>query len=89
MPAPALPSQVFSDDFGNLISMCLEKNPQLRPSAHDLLKHPWLRQAGNKDKRNDDGLRYDRTEEDLLSRSRSNKSRDMSEMLGVMQLREE
>ena len=41
-PAPALPAGTFSADFAGFTSLCVDKVPKMRPSAHDLLKHPWL-----------------------------------------------
>mmetsp|Transcript_29513 Transcript_29513/g.66801 ORF Transcript_29513/g.66801 Transcript_29513/m.66801 type:complete len:376 (-) Transcript_29513:606-1733(-) len=43
-PAPALPAGTFSADFAGFTSLCVDKVPKMRPSAHDLLKHPWLSQ---------------------------------------------
>ena len=46
-PPPKVPSTLgFSNEFTEMISLCLDKTPNLRPNARDLLKHPWFRQAG-------------------------------------------
>ena len=46
-PPPEVPSTLgFSNEFTEMISLCLDKTPNLRPNARDLLKHPWFRQAG-------------------------------------------
>ncbi|KAL1515893.1 hypothetical protein AB1Y20_002507 [Prymnesium parvum] len=83
-PAPSLPSGAFSADFHDVITLCLDKNPNLRPSAHDLLKHPWLREA-EASARSGDSSRYDRSDKEM-DRSRSNRGRDMAEMLDSMKL---
>ena len=44
--APTLPAgSGFSDAFGSLLSLCLDKVPQRRPASKDLLRHPWFREA--------------------------------------------
>lgn len=44
-PPPQLPKgRGFSEALSDFIANCLDKEPNLRPSANDLLKHPWLRQ---------------------------------------------
>jgi len=58
-PAPSLPAGAdFSAAFGEFVSLCLDKSPQKRVSAHDLLKHPWFREAQSP-LRADAGARYD------------------------------
>jgi len=42
--APVLEGN-FSRDFKDFVSRCLQKEPRARPSARDLLKHPWMRKA--------------------------------------------
>eukprot|EP01132_Coremiostelium_polycephalum_P005425 gene5425-6767_t len=37
----------WSDDFKDFVKKCLEKDVDLRPDAHVLLKHPFLKQACN------------------------------------------
>ncbi|KAJ3174999.1 hypothetical protein HDU87_006533 [Geranomyces variabilis] len=45
-PCPAIPSQkVLSRDFYRLVNACIQKDPSLRPSAHELLEHPFLKLA--------------------------------------------
>eukprot|EP00475_Leptophrys_vorax_P010440 TRINITY_DN1700_c0_g1_i4.p1 TRINITY_DN1700_c0_g1~~TRINITY_DN1700_c0_g1_i4.p1 ORF type:complete len:480 (+),score=157.76 TRINITY_DN1700_c0_g1_i4:128-1567(+) len=42
-PAPTLPSTGnWSDDFRDFVSKCLQKDPAARPTAKQLLKHPFL-----------------------------------------------
>ena len=43
-PAPVLEGN-FSKDFKDFVHRCLRKEPKERPSARDLLKHPWVRKA--------------------------------------------
>lgn len=43
-PAPVLEGN-FSKDFKDFVHRCLRKEPKERPSARDLLKHPWVRRA--------------------------------------------
>lgn len=43
-PAPVLEGN-FSKDFKDFVYRCLRKEPKERPSARDLLKHPWVRKA--------------------------------------------
>lgn len=43
-PAPVLEGN-FSKDFKDFVFRCLRKEPRERPSATELLKHPWLRKA--------------------------------------------
>ncbi|KAK4615665.1 Serine/threonine-protein kinase svkA [Fulvia fulva] len=43
-PAPLLEGN-FSKDFKDFVFRCLRKEPRERPSARELLKHPWIRRA--------------------------------------------
>jgi len=43
-PAPLLPESDFSDHFAEFVSVCLDKDPNMRPAARDLISHPFLRQ---------------------------------------------
>lgn len=43
-PAPLLEGN-FSREFKDFVWRCLRKEPRERPSARDLLKHPWIRKA--------------------------------------------
>jgi serine/threonine protein kinase len=40
--APKLPEGEFSSEFMSFIGACLDKDPLTRPSATDLLKHPFI-----------------------------------------------
>lgn len=49
--APGLPptapnGEPFSDMFRSFLARCLEKNPDARPTAEQLLSHPWLKLHG-------------------------------------------
>lgn len=35
----------FSSGFKDFVAQCLRKEPRERPSARDLLRHPWIRRA--------------------------------------------
>ena len=41
-PSPELPEDEFSEVFRDFIDLCLQKDPKARPSAKDLLEHPFL-----------------------------------------------
>ncbi|KAL9314646.1 hypothetical protein ACSQ67_020098 [Phaseolus vulgaris] len=41
-PSPTAPSEDFSPEFCSFISACLQKNPRDRPSARDLINHPFI-----------------------------------------------
>nr|POE48410.1 serine/threonine-protein kinase svka [Quercus suber] len=43
-PAPTLEGS-FSKDFKDFVFRCLRKEAKERPSARDLLRHPWVRKA--------------------------------------------
>lgn len=49
-PPPRLKSvENWSDDFLSFVSACLKPDPDLRPTAGELLKHPFLSKSCTKD----------------------------------------
>mmetsp|Transcript_23873 Transcript_23873/g.39478 ORF Transcript_23873/g.39478 Transcript_23873/m.39478 type:complete len:361 (+) Transcript_23873:91-1173(+) len=42
-PAPHLPADAFSEEFRDFVSLCLRKEPSQRPTADQLLQHPFIR----------------------------------------------
>jgi len=44
-PAPKLPRDEFSSEFCHFLTVCMEKKAADRPSASQLLKHPWVAKA--------------------------------------------
>ncbi|KAJ9092495.1 hypothetical protein QFC19_008708 [Naganishia cerealis] len=49
-PAPRLDPREkgWSEEFRDFVARCLEKNPEIRPTATDLLSHPFIQSAGSK-----------------------------------------
>ncbi|EME82275.1 uncharacterized protein MYCFIDRAFT_165403 [Pseudocercospora fijiensis CIRAD86] len=43
---PRLEGSRFSKEFKEFVALCLNKDPEKRPSAKSLLKHAWIRRAG-------------------------------------------
>ncbi|SMN22830.1 similar to Saccharomyces cerevisiae YJL128C PBS2 MAP kinase kinase of the HOG signaling pathway [Maudiozyma saulgeensis] len=41
-PAPKLPSDRFSSEAQDFVSLCLQKIPERRPNYASLIEHPWL-----------------------------------------------
>ncbi|KFK35864.1 hypothetical protein AALP_AA4G046800 [Arabis alpina] len=46
-PPPALPSGDFSPELSSFISACLQKDPNRRSSAKELMEHPFLNKYNN------------------------------------------
>ncbi len=46
-PAPTLPPGQFSPEFCSFINCCLQKEPEERPPAQDLLDHEFIRKYAN------------------------------------------
>ncbi|RCI01969.1 hypothetical protein CU098_009991, partial [Rhizopus stolonifer] len=40
---PPIPDNI-SSELGNFLELCFKKNPSERPSAQELLRHPWIKQ---------------------------------------------
>ncbi|KAF2206817.1 hypothetical protein CERZMDRAFT_115552 [Cercospora zeae-maydis SCOH1-5] len=43
---PRLEGSKFSREFKEFVTLCLNKDPEKRPSAKSLLKHSWIKRAG-------------------------------------------
>ncbi|KAF3790050.1 Mitogen-activated protein kinase kinase 1 [Nymphaea thermarum] len=48
-PAPSAPPDQFSPEFCSFISSCIQKDPQKRLSAVELLSHPFIKKFENQD----------------------------------------
>ncbi|GJP46422.1 hypothetical protein CLOM_g5713 [Closterium sp. NIES-68] len=46
-PAPVAPADFFSPQFCDFIALCLQKDPSQRPSAEQLLTHPFVHLHGD------------------------------------------
>jgi serine/threonine protein kinase len=98
LPARCGLSSALADPVEGLVALCLDKQAARRPSARDLLRHPWLRQAEAREQRTHDARdpRLDRSgggcstssrsSPGSLDRSRSNlqASLDELELSGVL-----
>ncbi|CAG0916589.1 unnamed protein product [Notodromas monacha] len=42
-PPPSLPPGLFSDEFKEVVDICLKKNPTERPDTKSLMNHPWIK----------------------------------------------
>lgn len=82
------------DGFGDLVALCIDKEAKLRPSARDLLNHPWIRQFDETGSSSHPGSASGQggpgfaAEEDGFDRSRSHINLDMSAVLSGMSLRD-
>lgn len=45
-PAPRLQGDYYSKEMKDFVASCLIKDPDNRPSAKDMLRHPFIRRAG-------------------------------------------
>jgi len=88
-PAPTVPAGRFSELLTQFIALCLDKAPLKRPSARELLKHPWLRQRAELDPGSVRG-REDRLDSpstpSSLERSRSKSGLQLDETLANLKL---
>eukprot|EP01112_Ceratiomyxa_fruticulosa_P002135 TRINITY_DN12262_c0_g2_i1.p1 TRINITY_DN12262_c0_g2~~TRINITY_DN12262_c0_g2_i1.p1 ORF type:complete len:372 (-),score=82.23 TRINITY_DN12262_c0_g2_i1:93-1208(-) len=48
-PPPTLPAEKFSPEFCDFVSKCLQKSPELRPTAQSLLTHPFILKYNSED----------------------------------------
>ncbi|KAF2584234.1 hypothetical protein F2Q70_00034318 [Brassica cretica] len=46
-PPPTLPSESFSPELSSFISTCLQKDPNSRSSARELMEHPFVKKYDN------------------------------------------
>jgi serine/threonine-protein kinase 24/25/MST4 len=58
-PAPRLEGQ-YSKDFKDFVAQCLQKDSEKRPTARELLKHRFIRNAGKVEQLRDVVRRYER-----------------------------
>ncbi|KIW07129.1 hypothetical protein, variant [Verruconis gallopava] len=58
-PPPRLEGQ-FSKEFKDFVALCLQKEPDKRPTARELLRHRFIRNAGKVDQLRDVIRRYER-----------------------------
>jgi len=47
-PPPQLEGNNFSKEFKEFVALCLQKDPDERPTAKDLLKHKWIKNKATK-----------------------------------------
>jgi len=61
----------FSKGWSNFVSMTLNKNPELRPSAAELLKHPWIQKHMEQYSRASSGYPQEKPQTSLMTKRNS------------------
>lgn len=65
---PRLEGSKWSREFKEFVALCLNKDPDKRPAARSLLKHPFIRRAGKTELLRDLVLKAKRYEEGAVDR---------------------